>query len=56
VPPGDLLVDETTGTAGAGGGLQNVRRRLLLAYRGAARFSLTAGKPDGLTVELKVPR
>jgi sensor histidine kinase YesM len=56
VPAGDLLIDEAAGTAGAGGGLENVRRRLLLAYRGAARFSLTAGKPSGLIVEMKVPR
>jgi sensor histidine kinase YesM len=56
VAPVELLADGATGTAGAGGGLENVRRRLLLAYRGTARFALAAGDPAGLTVEMKVPR
>jgi len=53
---GELLPEDIAGTAGAGGGLENVRQRLMLTYRGAARFSAAPGDPVGLRVEIQVPR
>ena len=54
--PAELLAEDAAGTAGAGGGLENVRRRLMLTYRGAARFSAAACDPAGLRIEIQVPR
>ena len=53
---GELMSDDPAGTAGAGGGLENVRQRLMLTYRGAAEFLVSAGDPTGLRVEIQVPR
>ncbi|MFQ5745387.1 MAG: sensor histidine kinase [Acidobacteriota bacterium] len=50
------LEGAATGTAGAGGGLVNVYRRLLLSYRGAARLSLREADGGGAHVEIRVPR
>ena len=44
------------GTAGAGGGLGNVQKRLALAYRGAARMSCSEPEDGGTRFEIEVPR
>ncbi|MGD8328878.1 MAG: histidine kinase [Acidobacteriota bacterium] len=44
-----------TGTAGAGGGLVNVQKRLALSFRGAARMSVTRSVDGGTRVDLEVP-
>ncbi len=45
-----------SGTAGAGGGLGNVQKRLALSYRGAARMTVTKGKSGGSVIEIEVPK
>lgn len=44
------------GTGGAGGGLDNVQKRLALSYRGAARMSLQRPAQGGTRIEIEVPR
>ncbi len=44
------------GTAGAGGGLGNVQKRLALIYRGAARMTFTGGESGGSVIEIEVPK
>ena len=44
------------GTAGAGGGLGNVQKRLALSYRGAARMIFVESEMGGSRVEILVPR
>jgi len=44
------------GTAGAGGGLGNVQKRLALSYRGAARMSFLRSAEGGARIEIEVPR
>lgn len=44
------------GTAGAGGGLGNVQKRLALSYRGAARMSFLRSEEGGSRIEIEVPR
>jgi len=43
------------GTGGAGGGLVNVRQRLLLRYRGAASMETTGLNP-GTRIEVRIPQ
>jgi len=43
------------GTAGAGGGLVNVQKRLALSFRGAARMSVSRPPDGGTRVDLEVP-
>jgi sensor histidine kinase YesM len=50
----DRAVD--TGTAGAGGGLGNVQKRLALSYRGAASLSFLGSPEGGSRVQIEVPR
>jgi two-component system LytT family sensor kinase len=45
-----------SGTAGAGGGLGNVQKRLALSYRGAARMSFLHAEEGGSRIEIEVPR
>lgn len=45
-----------SGTAGAGGGLANVQKRLVLSYRGAAKMSLLEAAGGGSRIEIEVPR
>lgn len=44
------------GTGGAGGGLANVQKRLMLSYRGAARMKLLEADGGGSRIEIEVPR
>lgn len=44
-----------SGTAGAGGGLANVQKRLALSYRGAARMNLLEAAGGGARIEIEVP-
>jgi LytS/YehU family sensor histidine kinase len=44
------------GTAGAGGGLANVQKRLALSYRGAARMGVGDSSMGGSRIDVLVPR
>jgi LytS/YehU family sensor histidine kinase len=44
------------GTAGAGGGLANVQKRLALSYRGAARMGVGDSSLGGARIDVLVPR
>jgi len=50
----DRAVD--AGTAGAGGGLANVQKRLALSYRGGARMTFATPPEGGSRIEIEVPR
>jgi len=50
----DRAVD--AGTAGAGGGLGNVQKRLALSYRGAARMRFLESPEGSSRVQIEVPR
>jgi sensor histidine kinase YesM len=53
----DRAVDTgAVGTAGAGGGLGNVQKRLALSYRGAARMTFSEPEGGGSRIEIEVPR
>jgi sensor histidine kinase YesM len=50
-----LASQGTRGTAGAGGGLANVRKRLELTYRGRAGIAVRRRDP-GTRIEMRIPR